>query len=324
MIGGAVDDDSAAAPAGDAVAQRHAVAVERVLAGGVGADVAGGHRVVHRVVDDDAVVLIAGDDDVRDRIAVGLVPDLDAEGAVGCDPGKARDDVEPDDVVGEDVGVAVVVEDAAAVEVGDLERLDRAVVRVVVEREADRAGTGLGAVDLDQGLAGVAGLRRPVDGDRVGERRQRLEQRDRLLAGPDGEVDRHRRIGGEGVGLVDRIPEGAHFIGGTRWRVVIGRDVEDGREELPGFEELDPELSAEAGAASRCGRAGGTDAGNPLRQHGRTPEVDCADRELGGRTTIVLPPRSGCARRLSFRQDRSSRSKRRLSEGQLTSNRSRR
>ena len=159
-------------------------------------------------------------------LPVGLIPDLDAEGAVGCDAGQVRDDVEPDDVVGEDVGVAVVVEDAAAVEVGDLEPLDRAVVRVVVEREADRAGTGLGAVDLDQGLSGVSRLRRPVDGDRVGERWQRCQQRN-CLSAASSDVEINRRYGPHWrvVRRNDRSPERA------RCRVVVVATVGGGGDE---------------------------------------------------------------------------------------------
>ncbi len=113
--------------------------------------------------------------------------------------------MEPDDVVVEGVAVAVVVEDAATVEAGDFQSLDRAVVRIVIKGEADRTAARVRAVDLDNGLAVVARLRRPVDDRRVGERWQRLHQGDRLrAAGGDVEVDCRDRADRGVVGRDDR------------------------------------------------------------------------------------------------------------------------
>ena len=102
------------------------------------------------------------------------------------------------------------------------------------------------AVDLDDRPAGVARLRGPVDDRRVGERRQRSDQRDRLgAAGRDVEVDRRDRADGGVVGGDDRGPERAGRGVVVVAAVVVGGHVER-RQELAALECLERDPAATA------------------------------------------------------------------------------
>ena len=120
---------------------------------------------------------------------------------------------------------------AAARETGAADRqpLDRD-----IRAHGERVGVpGSLADDRDQRRAGVARLRRAVDDDRLGDRRQGRGRRDRLDAGTrDGEVDRIRPARG-GVGIEDGLAERAGAaVGRRRDHELTGRD--DDREPGPG------------------------------------------------------------------------------------------